>query len=322
MPAIRKSIVATTIAATAALPSLANACDLCAVYAADQANGRNGGGLYVGLSEQFTRYDNLRDNGDKIADPARQFLDSSITQFLIGYGFNKRFSIQLSVPYIDRTFRRPVGETVPVSSVSGLGDLSLIGQFTPWRYDSEDWTISTRLLGGFKFPTGDSQRISEELTEDEGESPIGPSGIHGHDLALGSGSIDYVFGGDGIIRYGLWTARANLQYALRTRGDFDYRFGNDVQWSAGLGRYLALEETRTLVANVNVSGEYKSFDRFQGSQPEDTQSRILFIGPGLTGSLQDAYSLDLRADFPIKEFGSSVQVLPSYRFRLSFIARF
>ncbi len=133
---------------------------------------------------------------------------------------------------------------------------------------------------------------------------------------------DYVFGGDVGARYGRWLARANLQYALRTRGDFDYRYGNDVQWTIGAGHYLLLTEGQTVALNVNFSGEYKYFDTFQGGHPEDTQSRILFLGPQISSSFQDRYSVDFRADFPVQEYGSAIQTLPAYRLRLSFLMRF
>lgn len=304
-----------------AMPSVVFACDLCAVYAADQASGQESRGFYAGLSEQFTRYDRLTEGSQRLRDDSRQYLDSSITQFLFGYGFSPRFSVQLGVPYIDRSFSRPGPIVNDSGTVSGLGDLNLVAQYSPWRYDSEDWTFTTRLLAGLKLPTGDSDRIAEELTEGDEESAT-PSGIHGHDLALGSGSLDYVFGGDVGARYGRWLARANLQYALRTRGDFDYRYGNDVQWTIGAGHYLLLTEGQTVALNVNFSGEYKYFDTFQGGHPEDTQSRILFLGPQISSSFQDRYSVDFRADFPVQEYGSAIQTLPAYRLRLSFLMRF
>ena len=63
-----------------------------------------------------------------------------------------------------------------------------------------DFTFSALFIGGVKFPTGDSSRIKEEFHETEIEgAPV--SGIHGHDLTLGTGSYDGILGGQTSLRY-------------------------------------------------------------------------------------------------------------------------
>src|SRR5215468_737296 len=63
-----------------------------------------------------------------------------------------------------------------------------------------DFIVSAVLLTGIKFPTGDSSRLKEELHEVE--VPGAPeSGIHGHDLTLGTGSYDGIFGEQTALRY-------------------------------------------------------------------------------------------------------------------------
>ena len=55
-------------------------------------------------------------------------------------------------------------------------------------------------------------------------------GIGGHDLALGSGSYDGIVG-TGI--YGRWKrgfVTASLQYAIRSEGDFQHQYANDLTW--------------------------------------------------------------------------------------------
>lgn len=67
-------------------------------------------------------------------------------------------------------------------------------------------------------------------------APIGPpSGIHGHDLALGSRS--HV----GLVCIALFTRwnrlflAENMQYAIRSKGDFNYRNANGLMWAGGPG---------------------------------------------------------------------------------------
>ena len=166
-----------------------NACDICAIYTANQAEGVAQTGPYLGLSEQFTRFGTLQFEGDEVANPTDQRLDSSITQLVLGYGWTDRFSLQANLPFIDRQYRRPEGFLIDKGSESGLGDVSLIGRFQLLRKDSGELAFSWNAFGGLKLPTGSSKRLLEEFNEVE--IPGAPeSGIHGHDLALGSGSLE------------------------------------------------------------------------------------------------------------------------------------
>lgn len=300
----------------------AQACDLCAVYSADSASGHNGG-AYAGVVEQFTRYDELRENGKKLPDSFGQRLNSSITQLIVGYGFGEQWNLQLSAPYIHRDYRRPEDGETDKGTEAGFGDLNVTAQYTAYQLRSEQMTFSWRLLAGIKLPTGDSGRFKEELGEEEEPAEGAPiSGIHGHDLVLGSGSVDGIFGTSVSTRSGLWLARGEAQYALRSRGDYDYKVGNDFQWNVGAGRYLRLMDGQTLAALVNVSGEYKKFDNVDGAVADDTQARTLAIGGELQGTLGDRWSADLRGDLPIENYGSAIQTASRYRLRVSLIRHF
>ena len=100
-----------------------------------------------------------------------------------------------------------------------------------------DFTCSAIFLGGVKFPTGDSSRIKEEFNEVEIEGAPA-SGIHGHDLTLGTGSYDGIFGGQMSLRYKSFFFEQNLQFTLRGDGLHQYHFANDLSWSGGAGYYF------------------------------------------------------------------------------------
>ena len=63
-------------------------------------------GFYAAVAEQFTHFGTVQFDGDEIANPTGQRLDSSITQFVIGYDINERFALQFNAPLIYRDFRR------------------------------------------------------------------------------------------------------------------------------------------------------------------------------------------------------------------------
>ncbi len=212
--------------------SSAPACDLCSIYSATQARGEIGKGFYSGVAEQFSHFGTVQVDGRKAPNDAGQYLDSSISQLFAGYNFNDRFGLQFNLPVLYRSFKRPEGFEIDRGTESGIGDVSLIGNFLVYRRLQENFTLSCSVLGGIKFPTGGTDRIQEEFNEVE--TPGAPeSGIHGHYLTLGSGSFDGIVGAGIFTRWKRLFLTANAQYAIRTQGDFDYQFANDLTWSIG-----------------------------------------------------------------------------------------
>src|SRR2546430_6293963 len=256
----------------------ASACDLCSIYSATQARGEIGKGFFSGVAEQFSHFGTVQVDGQKVPNEVGQYLDSSISQLFAGYNFNDRFGVQFNLPVLYRSFKRPEGFEIDRGTESGIGDVSLIGNFLVCRKLKEDFTFSWSVLGGIKFPTGGTDRIQEEFNEVE--MPGAPeSGIHGHDLTLGSGSFDGVVGAGIFTRWKRLFLTANTQYAIRTKGDFDYQFANDLTWSGGPGYYLALTHRYTLALQAVVSGEYKGKDTFRGASAEDTGVTAVYLGP-------------------------------------------
>ncbi len=167
----------------------AAACDVCAIYIAAGARGEFQPGFVAGAAVQYTRFDTLQEDGREVANPCGQYLDSTLTQLFLGYGVNERLGVQLNVPFIFRSFERPEGFATDKGTEVGVGDVSLLGKFQVWRKETQDFTFDWNVLGGLELPTGNTDRLKEELHEVE--VPGAPeSGIHGHDLTLGSGSID------------------------------------------------------------------------------------------------------------------------------------
>src|ERR1041385_4827815 len=254
------------------------ACDLCSIYNVNAAEGTRNTGLSASLAEQFTHFGTLQENGGKVSNPTHQYLNSSISQIVLGYTFNDWAAVQFNAPIIYREFKRPEGFTIDHDRESGLGDVSLLANFTPLRVEHMHSTFNWSVFGGVKFPTGDSRRIKEEFNEVE--VPGAPeSGIHGHDLALGSGSYDGIVGSTFYGQIGRAFFNASMQYSLRTRGDFHYRYANDLTWNGGPGAFLILNEDWTASLQFVVSGEDKDLDDFHGVDAEDTGITSVFVGP-------------------------------------------
>ncbi|MDB6153144.1 MAG: hypothetical protein JWL90_1597, partial [Chthoniobacteraceae bacterium] len=169
---------------TANLP----ACDLCGCYLPPQEFVHERPfAIYAGMSEQFTHFGTLQFNDHEIANPSGQYLDSSITQFLIGSSFfDNRLALQANVPLIYRSYKRPEGFEIDRGNESGLGDISLLANLIVFRKDAlfhesgqglskdgktaavplrgePDFSATINLIAGIKLPTGDSSRLKEEF---------------------------------------------------------------------------------------------------------------------------------------------------------------
>jgi hypothetical protein len=317
------------------------ACDLCGCYT-PQLNTMPqmesallpswAAGFYSAVGEQFTDFATLQLQGHEIANPTGQYLNSSITQLVAGYDITSRFALQINVPLIYREFKRPEGFQIDRGTVSGLGDISLLLKTVLFHFASParrsfefqdknpvavehepDFTVSAVLLTGIKFPTGDSSQLEEEFHEIE--IPGAPeSGIHGHDLTLGTGSYDGVFGEQTSLRYKNIFFETNIQFTLRGDGTHQYHFANDLVWAGGPGYYIVRNRETIVGVQFATSGEYKDVDRFRGKKAEDTGITSVFLGPRLVAS-RGRWSAEVGAEFPVSIENTALQVVPDYRLR-------
>ncbi len=317
-----KTLALTAAVLTACVACPSSACELCAIYSASQARGEVGQGPFLGVAEQFTHYGTLQSEGSEVPNPTGQYLDSSVSQVLAGYNINNHVGLQLNLPVIYRDFKRPDGlGGIDRGNESGIGDLALLANVAAYRVLKEKFTFSCMLLGGVKFPTGSSSRLKEEFSEVE--NPTGPaSGIHGHDLTLGSGSYDGIIGTTLYGRWGRAFMTASAQYAIRSEGAYEYRFANDVTWSAGPGFYLVLGHSYTLGLQAVVSGEDKGTDTLQGVSAPDTGITAVYLGPGLTFTWGSNLSAEFNVDLPVLRDNTALQVVPDYRVRAAVTWRF
>src|SRR6266404_1653372 len=175
-----KILIPAVLAAACAQPVFA--CDLCSIYAAAQAQGGSGAGFYGGFAEQFTYFGTLQNEGNQAPNTIDQHIDSSVSQLFAGYNFNDRFGLQFNLPIIYRSWKRPLGAVIENGTELGTGDVSLIGNFLAYQKLSENFTFNWTLLGGLKFPTGNSSHLSESDVESKNGLPA--SGIGGHEPNL------------------------------------------------------------------------------------------------------------------------------------------
>jgi len=326
----------------------AAACDVCAIYTATEM-GESRTGFRLGVAEQFSFFNTIKQDGEEIGNPADEYVNSSITQVLFGYGVTPRFGLQLNLPIIARQFRRLDHDgNIEHGNEDGFGDMSLIGHYLVWSDVRETTVFSFNVLGGLKFPTGNPDRLGDELAEQEeveaeaalrtaarrirprhtgphpapGGGPAVVSGVHGHDLALGSGSWDGVIGASVFWSWQRFFVTAATQFAIRSEGAFDYQFADDLTWLGGPGVYALLEHNYSLGLQAVLSGETKGKDTQQGVRLDDTGITALYAGPALTFTWGTSLAADFTVDLPAIQDNTSVQIVPDYRLRGGLVWRF
>ena len=307
------------LAAASAWPMLA--CDLCSVYAASEAQGGDGKGFFGGVAEQFTYYGSLQSDGQTVMNDG-EHINSLNSQVFVGYNFNQRFGVQLNLPIIYRQYSRQYtsvddGHIYSPEShdETGIGDLSLIGNFRAYQYFSENFNFRWTLLGGIKLPSGGTGELNPA-------NPDFATGIGGHDLTFGSGSVDGLTGTGICLRWKKIFLNANMQYAIRSAGAYDYQYANDWTWSGGPGVYLLLDDRRTLTLQVVVAGESKGADTAQGVATDDTTVTSVYLGPQINFTWSDAFSGQIGADLPVSMATTGNQLVPDYRIRGAVTWRF
>lgn len=330
---------------TVAFERDAYGCDLCAIYNSVESQKPVAGALRLGISEQFTEYGKLQEDGHKVDNAIHQRLTSSITQIVGAYDFTNNFGVQASLPYINRRFARAEGEVLEKGTEAGIGDTTIVARYSPYQYRDDDTLFNVQLLGGVKLPTGDSDRLKEELSEDhhhgddagaeehmhmearhEGHDhgdEMEASAVHGHDLALGSGSFDYPVGVTVLAEKGRAFAKGSAIYTIRTAGDHQYQHADDFMWDFGPGYYLHLDHGSNVAARVVLSGENKSKDSGKdGEIQSDTGITSMFIGPEISFGLGQSVSGDIALDIPVDINNSGLQAVASYRMRAGVTYRF
>ena len=330
------------VALLSVLPS--SACDLCAIYRATNARGESSSGFLLTISQQFIHYGTLQKEGEEYHPTPSEppfddaYLDTSITHIVPAYNFSEQFGVSLNMPIIYRRFHRVQYDPYPLldsngnfvfntdtdetGSIFGLGDISLIGRWTPLRISKMKYSFVGSLFAGIKFPTGDTDRLEREVDRERelreayypGIEHLHPKGgIHQHDLTLGSGSYDGVFGGALTVRYDRWFFGAQGQYYLRTTANW-YRFGDEIIASGGPGVYLLSKKAFTLALQANAIYDTMARDVVFDVKSTETGWRSWYIGPLLSLTWGDHFSANAGVDIPLKIENNGLQTVPDYRF--------
>jgi hypothetical protein len=324
---MKKHPILLTAVTAALLAARGAACDFCScdLPAMDI---KTGTGLSFRVSEQFTHFGTLQQDNRVIANPAGEFMDSSVTQLIIGYDFAHALGVQLNVPLVYRSFQRWHNGMIERGSVSGVGDVSFLLHWTPMHLVRSDLLVAARIYAGLSLPTGDSSRVLEEAAEgggadgDGGEAAALPSGIHGHDLALGTGSVSGIFGFETRVQWKRVFVTAGIEGVARTNGAHFYRYADEIGFHGALGAFLVDGEDFDLSLAAQCTGTSKGQDVFMGQTATDTSGTVVYLGPQVAATWAKRYHAEVSVLFPVLNENSGVQAVPDLRVTAAFGFRF
>lgn len=313
-----------------------SACELCAIYGASGANGDTSGFLFT-VAEQYISAHTLQGEGkpfNAIPFLNEAYLDTLFTHLVPGYNFSSRVGLSLNAPILYRDFRRTQllttgGAVDETGSITGLGDVALIGRLNLFQKNTMKRSVSVNLLAGVKFPTGDTERLDDEVRDAKADlAQFGPGhphgaigGIHQHDLTLGSGSYDGVFGLTSNFRWKQWFFNNQIQYYLRTEGH-SYEFGDQWIVSGGPGIFVPLGEQSTVSLQANAFYESSARDKIIGQVFQQTGMTAWYLGPLINFTFGEHFSANAGVEIPLHIYNHGLQTVPDYRIRGGFTWRF
>lgn len=334
--------LAVLFAVVAIIPA-SRACELCAVYNATSASGQSQAGWLLSLSEQFIPYRTLQFDGREVSQSNPDYLDSSLTHIVPTYNFSARLGLSVNLPIVYRSFKRtelrysttgPAQLRTERGDLLDIGDLSLIARWTAWQKSGDSYSVILNLLGGVKLPTGDTDRIRDEVKQTRiyesllppstPHDPLGHSisGIHQHDLSPGSGSVDGVFG---IVLNTRWRRlffNNQIQYYIRTEGTATYEMGDELMTSGGPGGYLLLEDGYTVSLQALVVYDTLARSTVLGRKTDYTGNTAWYLGPLVTFTLGERLSANAGIDIPLRITNNKFQNVPDYRLHAGISCRF
>ncbi len=290
----------------------ASACDVCATHLALAAR-EEAGRTTVSVFEQYSDYDAPPGGGHTFTGYA--------TQVSASHWVNGRWAVQAGLPILDKNLDN--GE----AHESGIGDATLLAVFRAVKHEDAAGYATVDAFAGIEAPTGDSDPLreerdaaleamhAEEHEHEGGEEDHHAPHPHGHHVALGSGSWDGIFGVSGLWKRGRVMGMGEAQYVLRTEGDFDFEYGDEVIGRAGLFWFALLEDAGSIAAGAEVTADRKAEDRVMGVKQDGSDGDAVYAGPSLRATWNDRLAASFAWDIAVSGEDEGLEGAASTRVR-------
>lgn len=206
---------------------------------------------------------------------------------LIPYHFNER-------KWIDKT-----------ETISGLGDITLIGLYSIYQ-TQKDSTVFTHKLNagvGIKIPTG-------KFNEANNLGTINQS------FQLGTGSWDYQFVTEYVIKKKNLGLNSMLNYVLKTENDKKYQYGNQFNYASTVFYLFESKNEIKIAPQLGIAGEIYQSNNQHGLEIANSSGDIIFGKLGIEAG-KDQFSIGLNAMLPLSQNLSQGNMEGNYRWSIN-----
>lgn len=149
----------------------------------------------------------------------------------------------------------------------GLNDATLLLQYFPVWKEGKNLSYRIGVRGGIKLPT----------------SPFYPDDAD-NEFALGAGTVNYLGGLVGLVRFKKWVATSTATYLVNTKNRGDYQLGNGFIGTASVGYQFShpMGESRLILQpSIGIVSEAAFNDRFRGDKLEDSAGIAQYAAYGV-----------------------------------------
>ncbi|NHN25377.1 transporter [Flavobacterium jejuense] len=187
--------------------------------------------------------------------------------------------------------------------IQGLGDITVLGMYQVFetKKDSTFFNHSFQIGTGIKMPTGKFNEANA--------GTVNPS------FQVGTGSWDYLFATEYVIKRKQLGLNAMLNYVVKTENDKQYRFGNQFNY-AGTFFYLYETSKYAIVPQLGLAGEVYGTNYQYKQKVRNTEGDILFGKLGFEIG-RDQFSFGANAMLPINQNLTGGNVRANYRWSVN-----
>ncbi|RYZ24554.1 MAG: hypothetical protein EOO16_00175 [Chitinophagaceae bacterium] len=251
---------------------------------------------YIGLSSIHRGYSTLSHDGGQSRERYHTLLLTA--QYSIG----SKFRVLALLPWQNNT----LGNDAATRRLSGLGDVSLIGQYRLWEKNTDKGVRHVALVGaGVKLATGRYVPAATSKAEDQ-------------NFQLGTGSNDLLFNGSYRLSLRRLTFMATGSYKYNYANSDGYRFGDVL--NAGLQVTLRQEWKNWSVAPyVQASPEWLLQDADRHILQPVSGGSALYAGGGVDlNNRKIAFGVNYQFAAAQNLAGGQIEARPRITLRTSF----
>ena len=247
------------------------------------------------LRQSYTSQDGIFDNSPWIDE------NFNTIQAWTRIPISSKIQISGLIPYHFNERKR----TDNTETIAGLGDITLIGLYSIYETKKDSTTFTHKLNAGvgIKIPTGKFDAANN-------------LGTINQSFQLGTGSWDYQFVTEYVIKKKNLGLNSMLNYVLKTENKKKYQYGNQFNF-ANTFFYLFETKNETKIApQLGIAGEIYQSNKQYEMKLANTSGDILFGKVGIEAG-KDQFSVGLNAMLPLRQNLSNDKMESNYRWSIN-----